>query len=94
MGLVVGWPPRRMGQQMVGEVARGLSLFGGASSEAARFSTLAPVLSVSRPPVVRLTPDACFVRVYIGRPVVILTPDHSAAAASPVLRGTPAGQRN
>ena len=30
MGLVVGWPRRRMGQQMVGEVgARGLSLFGG-----------------------------------------------------------------
>jgi hypothetical protein len=59
MGLVVGWPrkrmgqagcrlaardmremargPRRwMGQQMVGEVARGLSLFGGASSEVRR----------------------------------------------------------
>jgi len=30
MGLVVGWPRRRMGQHMVGEVgARGLSLFGG-----------------------------------------------------------------
>jgi len=36
MGLVVGWPRRRMGQQMVGEVARGLSLFGGASSEVRR----------------------------------------------------------
>ena len=29
-------PRRRMGQQMVGEVARGLSLFGGASSEVRR----------------------------------------------------------
>eukprot|EP00964_Phaeocystis_antarctica_P121946 scaffold85620_cov36-Phaeocystis_antarctica.AAC.1 len=36
MGLVVGWPRRRMGQQMVGEVASGLSLFGGASSEVRR----------------------------------------------------------
>ena len=39
-GLVVGWPRRRMGGatnlQMVGEVARGLSLFGGASSEVRR----------------------------------------------------------
>eukprot|EP00964_Phaeocystis_antarctica_P027136 scaffold15290_cov49-Phaeocystis_antarctica.AAC.1 len=29
---------RRMGQQMVGEVARGLSLFGGASSEVRRYN--------------------------------------------------------
>jgi len=29
-------PRRWMGQQMVGEVARGLSLFGGASSEVRR----------------------------------------------------------
>jgi hypothetical protein len=40
MGLVVGWlaPPEGgwVGQQMVGEVARGLSLFGGASSEVRR----------------------------------------------------------
>jgi hypothetical protein len=54
MGLVVGWPRRRMGQagclremaraaapkvdgqHMVGEVARGLSLFEGASSEVRR----------------------------------------------------------
>ena len=40
MGLVVGWPRRRMGQQMVGAVARGLSLFGGASSEVRRCSKL------------------------------------------------------
>ena len=42
MGLVVGWlagcarwrgPRRWMGQQVVGEVTRGLNLFGGASSE-------------------------------------------------------------
>ena len=31
-------PRRWMGQQMVGEVARGLSLFGGASSEVRRCS--------------------------------------------------------
>jgi hypothetical protein len=40
MGLVVGWlAPNEggwVGQQMVGEVARGLSLFGGASSEVRR----------------------------------------------------------
>jgi len=45
MGLVVGWPRRRMGQQMVGEVARGLSLFGGASSEVRRCKCSVVVLA-------------------------------------------------
>ena len=48
MGLVVGWPRRRMGQQMVGEVARGLSLFGGASSEVRR--CICSVVGVAQQP--------------------------------------------